>query len=103
MAQAGPKAAPQDWHPEDIKAAIRKRGTTLEALSLAHGYSRSAVRMALLRPSPAVQAIVARFLGVAPQELWPSRYEADGSPRRSNRAKGSGRQAPRHRQKAEAA
>ncbi|WP_326930082.1 helix-turn-helix domain-containing protein [Citrobacter freundii] len=27
----------QDWHPEDIKAAIRKRGMTTSQLSRCHG------------------------------------------------------------------
>lgn len=69
-----------DWHREDIKAAIRKTGVTLEALALAHKLSRSAVRQTLLRPWPRVQAIVAQHLGVAPQEIWPSRYDAFGAP-----------------------
>lgn len=29
----------QDWHPEDIKAAIRKRGMTTSQLSRCHGLS----------------------------------------------------------------
>ncbi len=75
-----------DTHPEDIKAMIRKRGCSLEALSLRLGYCRSAVDTALRRPWPAVQAGIASFLGVEPTDLWPSRYEANGSPKRASRA-----------------
>lgn len=89
-------ARKQDWHKEDIKAAIRKRGVTLEDLALANGYARSTVRATLIQPSPNVQALIAEFLGVTPQEIWPSRYEADGTPRRSNRRKSRPRIVRRH-------
>ncbi|MBI6262380.1 helix-turn-helix domain-containing protein, partial [Proteus mirabilis] len=49
-----------DWHPADIIAALRKRGTTLAN--------------ALSRPWPKGEKIIADFLGVAPSEIWPSRY-----------------------------
>ncbi|MBN8999077.1 MAG: helix-turn-helix domain-containing protein [Rhizobiales bacterium] len=88
-----------DPHPEDIKAMIRKRGLTLEALSQRLGYSRVVVGVALRRPWPAVEAGIAPFLGVAPAQLWPDRYDATGQPRRNaiRRAR------PRLRQKAKAA
>ncbi len=76
-----------DWHREDIKAAIRKTGTTLEALALAHKLDRSAVRATLLRPWPRVQTIVAQHLGTQPQKIWPSRYGPDGLPLRGARRK----------------
>lgn len=90
-------------HPEDIKAAIRKRGLTLEALSESLGYSRVVVGVALRRPWPAVESGIASFLGISPQELWPDRYDADGKPRRGIRRKASGRAASRLRQKSRAA
>lgn len=34
----------QDWHPEDIKAAIRKRGMTTSQLSRCHGLHQTAGR-----------------------------------------------------------
>lgn len=34
----------QDWHPEDIKAAIRKRGMTTSQLSRCHGLAESTLR-----------------------------------------------------------
>lgn len=71
-----------DWHKEEIKAAIRMSGLTLSALSLMHGYRESAVKKALARPWPAVERIIADHLSVKPQEIWPSRYDANGHPRR---------------------
>lgn len=97
---------PADMDREDIKAAIRKTGITLNDLSRRHGYSVAAVRMTLKRPSPAVQAIIASHLGRKPQDIWPSRYDADGEPLRgvrSNKRDTSRLAAAPHRQKHEAA
>lgn len=94
--------APADWHPEDVKAAIRKTGVTLTALAKRHGLTGSAVRMTLIRPWPRVEAIVASHLGCRAQDIWPSRYDASGQPLRgrgTGKAKAS-RSSPRtHRQK----
>jgi Ner family transcriptional regulator len=69
----------KDWHPEEIKAAIRMRGSTLTKLGKPHGYnSRAAVSAALRRPWPKLEAIIAEFLGMQPETIWPSRYEQRG-------------------------
>jgi Ner family transcriptional regulator len=69
------KPTPQDWHKEDIKAAVWKTGTTMKGLALANGYrSVDAVSQALHRPYPKVESIIAKAIGVTPQEIWPSRY-----------------------------
>jgi len=67
------------WHREDIKAAIRKRGITLERLSQDNGLHKSMCSLALIRPDFAAEQVIARFLGVTPQDLWPHRYNADGT------------------------
>lgn len=85
-----------DLHPEDVKAAIRKRGTTLTALAHEHGYDASAIGLALRRPWPAVEAIIARAIGATPQAIWPSRYDAQGRP--LSRPKRRGPLRRRHRQ-----
>jgi Ner family transcriptional regulator len=71
---------PQDWHAEDIKAAIRKTGVTLTSFALAHGLCESAVRQTLRRPWPRVEALIAGHLKLRPQAIWPSRYDARGRP-----------------------
>lgn len=91
---------PADWHPEDIKAALRKRGHTLSGLSVANGYGVSTVGVVLRRPAAGVQALIASCLDVTPQTIWPSRYNPDGSPRRRNQRRPD--RAPAHRQKCEA-
>lgn len=64
-----------DWHAEDVKAAIRKTGTTLTALALASGYHRTAFSIVLSKPYPAIERIIANRLGMQPEDIWPSRYE----------------------------
>lgn len=67
------------WHREDIKAAIRKQGVSLEQLSEANGLDRRSCSLALLRPHFAAELVIAEFLGLSPRQLWPHRYDADGT------------------------
>ena len=76
------KASPQDWHRADIKAALEKAGWSLAGLSLAHGFSRRSVGMALDQQWPRMEAIIARALHLPPEAIWPSRYNPDGTPTR---------------------
>ena len=69
------------WHAEDVKAAIRKKGTTLTALSDLHGYSDSYLRGTLIRHRPHGEAIIAEFLGISPADIWPERYSRQDRPR----------------------
>jgi Ner family transcriptional regulator len=97
---------PRDWHREKIKAEIRMRGTTLRALSLPHSPCRNAVAVALARPWPKIEAVVAAFLGVPAQTIWPSRYDAFGQPTHGHYAgkrKPSANTASKNRQKRKAA
>jgi len=71
---------PEKWHPEDIKAAVRKRGKTLAQLGRENGVDPSTPRLAARRPCYTGEQIVAGFLGIPPQELWPDRYSEDGQP-----------------------
>ncbi|EOE6853860.1 helix-turn-helix domain-containing protein [Cronobacter sakazakii] len=67
-----------DWHPADIIAALRKKGTSLAALSRASGLSSSTLANALTRPWPKGEYLIAEALGVHPSAIWPSRYFKDG-------------------------
>ncbi|MBD2812579.1 helix-turn-helix domain-containing protein [Xenorhabdus sp. Vera] len=63
-----------DWHQADIIAALRKRGTTLAAVSREAGLSSSTLVNAFSRPWPKGEWIIANYLGIHPSEIWPSRY-----------------------------
>lgn len=64
----------RDWHQADIIAALRKRGTTLAAVSRQSGLSSSTLANALVRPWPKGEWIIANELELHPSEIWPSRY-----------------------------
>jgi lambda repressor-like predicted transcriptional regulator/phage repressor protein C with HTH and peptisase S24 domain len=75
------KGTTQDWHPEEIKAAIRKTGMTLSDLSRSAGFSDGAAKRALLIPWPRIEVVIATRLGLKPEEIWPSRYTPEGLPK----------------------
>jgi Ner family transcriptional regulator len=71
-----------DWHPADVLAALKKRGHSLAGLSVANGYHPTAAGKALKQQWPAMEQLLATAIGVAPREIWPSRYNSQGYPRR---------------------
>lgn len=72
-----------DWHPADIQAALRKAGWSFAQLGLHHGYNgRGSITLALRKPYPKAERIIAETLGVTPQTIWPSRYDENGVPNR---------------------
>ncbi|MFQ1016510.1 helix-turn-helix domain-containing protein [Gilliamella sp. BG7] len=68
------KIKSNDWHPADIIAALKKKGTTLANLSRKSGLSSSTLSNALVRPWTKGEVIIAKELNLEPHEIWPSRY-----------------------------
>lgn len=66
----------QDWHSADIIAALRKRGTSLAAISRNAGLASSTLANALVRPWPKGEMLIAIALDCKPAEIWPSRYNS---------------------------
>ncbi len=77
---SNPPAHAADWHPADVLAALKKRGQSLAGLSVANGYHPTAAGKALKQPWPAMEQLLAAALGLAPQTIWPSRYDREGRP-----------------------
>lgn len=77
------KPAPQDWHPADVVAALRKAGWSMRRLAVHHGYSPTAFTTIATRPWPRAQAFIAAAIGVDPAAIWPSRYPTKSSSRRA--------------------
>ncbi len=73
------KTSQEDWHPADILAAVRKSGWTFAALAEHHGLERSTLTHALARSYPKAEQRIADAIGVAPQVIWPSRWNQDGT------------------------
>ncbi|MFS7186068.1 helix-turn-helix domain-containing protein [Serratia proteamaculans] len=63
-----------DWHPADIIASLRKKGTTLAAVSREAGLASSTLANALVRHWPKGERLIAAALDKSPDEIWPSRY-----------------------------
>lgn len=64
----------EDWHSADIIAALKKKGTTLAALSRKSGYATSTLANVLVRPWTKGEKIIADELNLSPEQIWPSRY-----------------------------
>ena len=66
-------------HPADIKAAIEKRNQSLTSLARKHVYSQSAFSLAIRKPYPRAEKIIAQFLGISLHRLFPDRWHSDGT------------------------
>jgi Ner family transcriptional regulator len=64
--------AQKDWHPADVIAALRKRNTSLRQLAIKYQYSH--IQRVLTSPWLAAEQIVAKALGLEPEQIWPTRY-----------------------------
>lgn len=64
----------KDWHPADIVAGLKKRGTTLAAVSREAGLASSTLANTLNRHWPKGERLIAEALGITPEQIWPSRY-----------------------------
>ena len=69
----------QGWHPAQIVAAVRMKGSNLAQLGLANGKADSTLRAALLKPRRPSNKIIADFIGVPLHELWPAWFDVNGA------------------------
>ncbi len=63
-----------DWHKADIGAALKKRGLSLASLSRENGLASGTLHNAIVRHWPKGEKIIAEAIGVAPEDIWPTRY-----------------------------
>ncbi|MBS2140788.1 helix-turn-helix domain-containing protein, partial [Escherichia coli] len=61
-----------DWHPADIIAGLRKKGTSMAAESRRNGLSSSTLANALSRPWPKGKKIIAKTPGTYPWVIRPT-------------------------------
>lgn len=69
----------QTWDRHQIAAEVKRRGSTLSAISINAGLPEPACRNALIRKYQAAERAIARFLDVPLHELWPDRWCPDGT------------------------
>lgn len=87
-------------HREDIKAAIRKKGSTLADISRKAGLNERTGANSLFRPIPRINRAIADFLGVTLHDLWPRWYDQNGERIKSQAPpKPTRKTSSRHRQK----
>lgn len=93
----------QNTHPEDIKAAVRKRYGSVEAAARAHGITGALMRKAIYFPRPGGNTAIAKALGRSLHDLWPEWFDARGRRLYLRHPKDSRRASANHRQKSRAA
>ncbi len=71
-----PGASVPSWDRHAIRAAVHRKGKTLTDLARDAGVFETACREALVRPTRTGERLIAAFLGVPVQELWPERYSS---------------------------
>jgi len=80
-----------DWHPADIQAALKKAGWSYARISRVNKYARGTANNAIRTPWPRMEKLIADAIGTTPQEIWPSRYNEDGTPKSGRGQRGLGR------------
>lgn len=69
------------WHPQKIVFEVRLKGSSLQRLGLEHGFSRVTFNRATKERFPRAHAVIAEFLGVPRQTIWPQFYDDAGEVR----------------------
>ena len=70
-----------DWLWDEVLAALHSEGLTLHALANKHRVHVQAISCVQHKPSPTTEARIAEALHILPQQIWPSRYTSDGTPK----------------------
>jgi len=83
-------------HKEDIKAAIRKKGVTLQELALMNGLGSSSITASLYVPSPTANKIISDFIGKPMHKIWPEWYDKNGRRIRSSKSQSATKQRMSH-------
>lgn len=69
------KKSKKDIHRAFIVAMIKEKGKTLSQLSIEAGLHPRTLGNVLDRKYPKGEKIIADFVGMKPEEIWPTRYE----------------------------
>ena len=78
--QSAKRRSTGDWHKADIKCALEKRGWSLRSLAVHLGLHHRTLNQAFQQSYPASERRIADAIGIHPMVIWPSRYNADGTP-----------------------
>lgn len=64
----------QKWDRHEILSALHRKGMTLTRLAEMNGKAPGGFRTIWSRPNTSTEQIIAKFLGVPAEELFPDRY-----------------------------
>lgn len=67
------------WTPKRILCEIHERGMTLEKLATRNERNPNSFRLVWKRPNAINERIIAEFIGVPVEQLWPDRYPKDAA------------------------
>jgi len=67
-----------------IRLNLGLKGFTIRSFAKQHGVKAGTVGKVFTVPYPRMERLIAHTLGLAPQEIWPSRYDENGKPNRPN-------------------
>lgn len=90
------KPARKDWPSHRIVYELRERGMSLRRLARLNGYASTSASVAIHIPWPKMERLIAGAIGREPQEIWPSRYHKDGTPKSKRGERGLGRYRPKN-------
>ncbi|MAY42606.1 MULTISPECIES: helix-turn-helix domain-containing protein [unclassified Neptuniibacter] len=78
MSKSKTHSKTEDWSQNEVLFAVKNRGSNLSKLAEANGYdNRRALYVVFYRKNaPTAQKIIADFLELKPEEIWPSRYQS---------------------------
>lgn len=58
-----------------IRLRLAERGLTLKALARRSRTSYGSIRQAMVHRKPKAERVIARAIGIAPESIWPERYQ----------------------------
>jgi len=82
MSKSAIHSVPNDWSQNEVLFAVRNHGSNLAQLAIANGYEQNPRALYVVfyrKNAPTAQKIIADFLGLPPEEIWPSRYQSSAS------------------------
>jgi Ner family transcriptional regulator len=68
-----------------IRLNLGLNGFTIRSFAEKNGVKDGTVSVVFSRPYPRMERLIADTLGLAPETIWPSRYDSAGRPNRRNR------------------
>ncbi|WP_425048775.1 helix-turn-helix domain-containing protein [Pseudomonas juntendi] len=80
-----PKDPALRW--EWIKFQLRAHDTSLSKLARQLGVERNALHNVKRGPYPRMETAIAKAIGLTPQQVWPERWNSDGTPNRQRGAR----------------